>query len=294
MKGYKGFENDMTCRGFQYEVGKEYEMDGEPEMCKSGFHFCKTMANVFNYYRGADKRYAEVEAYGDVVEGDDKCVTNKIRILREIPYQEADNMTNTGNCNTGNCNTGHRNTGNCNTGNCNTGDWNTGHWNTGHWNTGNWNTGNCNTGNCNTGHRNTGDWNTGNRNTGDWNTTKYSAGCFNTEQQKAIMFNKPSDWTLEDWWYSDARYILSDAPQKTDVAKWIYASNMTDAEKEAHPEYKTTDGYLKVTHEAPNRQEWWDKLPEADKKTVMAIPNFDAEVFKQCTGIEVRNDETTI
>ena len=264
MKGYKGFENDMTCRGFQYEVGKEYEMDGEPGMCKSGFHFCKTMANVFNYYRGAGKRYAEVEAYGDVVEDVAKCVTNKIRILREIPYQEAVNMTNTGDCNTGN-----RNTGNCNTGNRNTGSWNTG---------------DCNTGN----------WNTGDCNTGDWNTTKYSAGCFNTEQQKAILFNKPSDWTLEDWWDSDARYILSDAPQEIDVVKWIYASDMTDAEKEAHPEYKTTGGYLIVTHEAPNRQEWWDKLPEADKKMVMAIPNFDAEVFKQCTGIEVRNDETTI
>ena len=75
-----------------------------------------------------------------------------------------------------------------------------------------------------------------------------------------------------------------------DVAEWIYTYDMTDAEKEAHPEHETIGGYLKVTHEVPNRQEWWDKLPASDKRTVMAIPNFDAKIFKQCTGIEVRTD----
>ena len=230
MKGYKGFNSDMTCLGFQYEVGKEYEMDGKPELCERGFHFCKTMAQVFSYYSGTDKRYAEVEAIGEIKEGDDKCVTNKIRIIREIQHQEAVDMTNTGNRNTGN------------------------------------------------------------RNTGDWNTTIFSAGCFNTELPKMMLFNKPSEWTLNDWWGSSARYILSDAPVEIDVVEWICSDNMTAEEKEAHPEHKTAGGYLRVTHEAPNRQEWWDKLSETDKQTVMALPNFDAEIFKRCTGIEVRTD----
>ena len=48
MKGYKAFNNDMTCRGFQYKVGKTYEMAKKPIPCKQGFHFCKSIADYFN------------------------------------------------------------------------------------------------------------------------------------------------------------------------------------------------------------------------------------------------------
>ena len=260
MRGYKGFESDFTCRGFQYEVGKEYEMDGYIEPCERGFHFCKTMAQVFNYYRGTDKRYAEVEAFGNVEEREDKCVTNKIRIIREIPHDEAVVMTNTGN----------RNTGDRNTGNRNTGDWNTGDWNTG---------------NRNTGDRNTGDWNTG-----DWNTTDFSSGCFNTEPQKITLFNKPSEWTRRDWDNSRAAYVLYGMPQEIDVVEWVSAENMSDGEKAAHPEHETIGGYLKVTREPVNRQEWWRDLSADDRAEVLAIPNFDPDIFKEVTGIEVRSD----
>ena len=88
MRGYKGFEPDMTCRGFQYEVGQTYEMDGEVEPCERGFHFCPQMADVFNYYDEKGCRYAEVEAVGKVVEYGDKSVTNKIRIIRELTGTE--------------------------------------------------------------------------------------------------------------------------------------------------------------------------------------------------------------
>ena len=89
--GYKGFEPDMTCRGFQYEVGQTYELDGEIKPCKRGFHFCRNAADVFNYYGGYGGegcRYAEVEAFKDVIDVDDKSVTSRIRIVRELTRAE--------------------------------------------------------------------------------------------------------------------------------------------------------------------------------------------------------------
>lgn len=50
IKGYKAFNEDLSCRDFKYEVGKEYEMDETPECCDHGFHFCTEAADVFNYY----------------------------------------------------------------------------------------------------------------------------------------------------------------------------------------------------------------------------------------------------
>ena len=215
MKGYKGFDKDLKCRGFQYEIGKEYVHDGEIKLCKEGFHFCKKIIEVNNFYsvEAGDVRICEVEATGQVIEGEDKCVTNKIKIIREITkdkmYELANEgknnrgLGNIGNNNTGNSNTGYSNTGNWNTGdsntgdnntgNRNTGDRNTGNYNTGNYNTGNRNTGNYNTGNRNTGNRNTGDWNTGYYNTGDWNTGNYNTGNSNTGNRNTGDRNT-GDW----------------------------------------------------------------------------------------------------
>ena len=88
MFGYKGFNKDMTCRGFQYNPDKTYEMDGKIEPCKRGFHFCPKMADVFDYYGRNDCRFAEVEALGQVIKEDDKCVTDKLRIVRELTKAE--------------------------------------------------------------------------------------------------------------------------------------------------------------------------------------------------------------
>ena len=86
MKGYKAFEKDLTCRGFQYEVGKEYEMDESPEPCERGFHFCETIANCYQFYPMAeDIRICEIEALGEIKTDDDvKFCTNKIRIVAEV------------------------------------------------------------------------------------------------------------------------------------------------------------------------------------------------------------------
>jgi hypothetical protein len=62
---------------------------------------------------------------------------------------------------------------------------------------------------------------------------------------------------------------------------------MTDAEKVAHPEHETTGGYLKKLDESECAQNWWDSLSERDRSVIKALPNFDAEIFKKCTGIDV-------
>ena len=271
VKGYKVFNPDWTCRGFQYEVGKIFEEDVKPSCCDRGFHFCKKAADCFSYYSFNSKnKVAEVIALGEVDTDGKKSCTNKIQIMREIPWQELLTIVNTGKDCTGLCNTGDCNTGDCNTGDCNTGDWNTGNRNTGDCNTGDWNTGNRNTGDCNT---------------GDCNKSSFNTGCFNTEEQKIMLFNKPSDMTYNDWLRSDARYLLNQIPK--DVVEWVYEEDMTDEEKVANPTYETTGGYLKLLDESECGQLWWGSLSDFQKNYIRSIPNFDAEIFEQCTGIKV-------
>ena len=274
--GFKVFRPDWTCdpTGYnpkQYTCPGKFEEEGELDVCGHGMHFCQTAADCFNYYSfNSENKVAEVIAYGEVRTEGDKSCTDKLEIVREIPWDEVLRIVNLGK--------------NC-TGRCNTGDWNTGDWNTGDWNTGDCNTGDCNTGDCNTGDCNTGNRNTGNRNTGDWNKSSFNTGCFNTEEQKIMLFNKPSNMTYRDWYESDARWLLNQIPK--DVVEWIWSDNMTDEEKEQHPEYKTTDGYLKVLDESECGQIWWGSLSDRQKNIIKAIPNFDAEIFFQCTGIRV-------
>jgi hypothetical protein len=268
--GFKVFRPDWTCspngNTKQYTCPGKFEEEGELDVCGHGMHFCENAADCFNYYDfDSNNKVAEVIAYGTVLKEGDKSCTDKLEIVREIPWDEVLRIVNTGK--------------NC-TGRCNTGDWNTGDWNTG-----NRNTGNRNTGDWNTGNRNTGDWNTGNRNTGDWNKSSFNTGCFMTEEQKIMFFNKPSDWTYNDWLRSDARYLLNRIPKN--VVEWIYSEDMTDEEKAEHPTHETTGGYLKVLDESDCGQLWWGSLSDRQKNIIKALPNFDPEIFEQCTGINV-------
>ena len=293
VKGYKVFNPDWTCLGFQYEVGKTYEEDVTPKCCNKGFHFCKELKDCFSYYSfDPDNKVAKVIALGEIDEklDDSKCCTNKIQIVEEISWEDVLRMVNLGEgnagfCNSGNYNTGDGNTGDYNTGCKNTGNYNTGNCNTGYRNTGDYNTGYRNTGDYNTGYRNTGDYNTGNWNTGDYNIIDASSGCFCTEHQKILIFDKSSNWTIKDWFGSDARYILDSIPNN--IVEWIYESDMTDIEKEKNPTYKTTGGYLKILNKSEAAQVWWDGLDTTDKNIIKSIPNFDAEKFQKCTGIKV-------
>ena len=103
-----------------------------------------------------------------------------------------------------------------------------------------------------------------------------------------MLFNKPSDMTYRDWLNSDAKYLLNQIPK--DVVEWVYEKDMTDEEKATYPTYKTTGGYLKVLDESECGQIWWDGLSERKKNIIKSIPNFDAEIFEQCTGIKVDNE----
>lgn len=248
MKGYKVFNHDWTCRGFQYSVGKTFEEDVIPSCCEKGFHFCTELKDCFSYYCFDPlNKIAEIEALGEIdteATGKKHC-TNKIKIVREISWEEVLKMINVGKANTGFGNTGNYNSGNYNSGNCNTGD-------------------------CNS---------------GDFNKTNFSNGCFNTKESKILMFNKPSDWSIEDWRYSEAKRLLDNIMYN--VLKWIYSYEMTDEEKEQHPEYEITGGYLKKCDKSECNQLWWDSLSDPEKNIIKSLPNFDAEIFKEITGIDI-------
>ena len=91
---YKGFDNNMKCRGFQYEVGKEYEMDGEIKCCKQGFHACKSPMEVWDYYDMLSSRYAEVEQSGkiDKEENSTKVCSSRIKIKAELKLADIINI----------------------------------------------------------------------------------------------------------------------------------------------------------------------------------------------------------
>ena len=224
-----------------------------PELCKKGFHFCPMAADCFGYYGFDPKnKVAEVEALGDIDGDGDKRCTNKLRVVREIPWPELLEMVNTGRNNTGIRNTGNWNTGSRNTGSRNTGDRNTGHWNT-----------------------------------GDWNTADNTGGCFCTEKHTIRFFDEESGLTLDDWRDHPARIVLLTAPPSL---KWIGADEMTEEEKAGNPSYETTGGYLKkldIRAIRKERQAWWDKLPPEDQEKVYGIPNFDQEKFERIMKIKV-------
>lgn len=243
MKGYKVFNSDWTCRGFQFEVGKVFEEDVTTNWCDKGFHFCTKASDCFSYYDfDPNNKVAEVEVLGEIDSNDkdSKCCTNKIKIVREINWQEVLELVNLGKACTGLCNSGDYNSGN----------------------------------------RNSGDYNSG-----DYNKTCFSNGCFNTESPKIYLFNKPSNWNYSDWLNSDARYILMNCP--SNVLSWIWEDDMTDEEKEQHSEYLATGGFLKHIEEETGRQMWWDGLSDVQKDSVMQLPNFDKDIFKEITGISI-------
>ena len=251
VKGYKVFNPDWTCKGKQYTCPGTFEEFVNPSVCNVGMHFCKNAADCFRYYDfDPNNHVAEVIAHGTVAEGEDKCATNKLEIVREIPWAEVLEIVNTGKACTGRCNSGNRNSGNRNSG-----DWNSGNRNS------------------------------GNRNSGDWNKTSFSNGCFNTVSPKIYMFNKPTDWTFEQWFNCRARYLLNqidDCP-----LEYVWFDSMTDEEKAAHPEAETTGGYLKERTTADNARKWWAGLSADDRNIIFSLPNFDAAIFKEITGIDV-------
>ena len=253
---YKVFEKDWFCRGHDFKnekgevVGTVHKIDKKPILCKIGFHYCKKLANCFNYYSfNSENKVALIEILGEVdtKKGHDKECTNVFKIVKEITWFEVLEMCNTGNMNTGNRNTGNRNTGNINTGNWNAGDWNTGDWNTGNWNTGNWNTGNSNT------------------------------GYFNTTTPIEInIFNKP--FNLKEWNKIEKPDFLY-----FNLTEWVDVEGENSAGYLKKYTYK--EAFRKSYLEAKKLGNF-----KLEFEKLINLPNFDKEIFKEISGIDIDID----
>ena len=86
MIGYKAFDKHLQCRGFQYEVGKEYEIDGKIRVCERGFHACENPLEVFDHYDMLNSRFCKVEQTGDIdkEKNTTKICSSKIKIVAEL------------------------------------------------------------------------------------------------------------------------------------------------------------------------------------------------------------------
>ena len=273
-------EDNKSCNGGDFDwtpylpkgtkPGKWTPKIKDTKECCKGYH----VTRYWNMWYKEDCRIFECEVKGCTTNTNpgviEKEVCSSIRLVKEIfpvfdknrnagycntGYLNAGDWNtgdrNTGDRNTGDRNAGYRNTGDRNTGNCNTGDYNTGDYNTGDRNAGDYNTGDRNTGGCNTGNRNT-----GYRNTGDWNKSNRNTGFFNTIDPDIQVFNKPC--RQKDW-------------ENANKPGFIYFD-------------------LNGTYEESWRKAY-DSASDEEKLLLVKLPNFDAEVFHEISGIMV--DEKT-
>ena len=110
-KGYKVTDKNMRCRGFQFELNKEFNCGGDVKICEMGFHFCKKLSNCFKYYSfNPNNRVFEVIGTGNFDFEGDKVCFSKIRFTRELNWYEVLELSNSGNWNSGDSNSGYFNT----------------------------------------------------------------------------------------------------------------------------------------------------------------------------------------
>ena len=195
---------------------------------------------------------------------------------------------NSGDYNSANYNSGDWNSGNRNSGNYNSGDYNSGNYNSGNYNSGDWNSGNYNSGFCNSGNYNSGDWNSGNYNSGDWNSGNYNSGnrnsgFFNSNEPNVRMFNKDTklkkdDINIPSWCYFN-------------LTVWVSHDTATEEDKEVHKkEIETCGGFLKTLEYKEAWKLAYDKTNDKEKIQLFNLPNFDVDIFKEISGIDVRAD----
>lgn len=293
----KGFDKDLRCRGMQFEVGKEYSTgaaDADIKLCTNTvFHFCDSLKKVHTHYSVTLKennRFCEIEVLGALVSDDTKCGSNRIRIVREILGDELNIMRgltdgNTGVFNSGDCNSGYCNNGNQNSGNWNSGSRNSGNWNSGSHNSGDWNSGSRNSGDWNSGRGNSGSRNSGNWNSGDWNSGNCNSGFFCTNSPKLRLFNKETDFTMEEFIKTEWYAVLTSG--EFNLTKW---RAYTDEEKAQDERKRFIGGELITIPYKEACANWWASLSDEDKAIIKTIPNFDANIFAEITGIDVTND----
>jgi hypothetical protein len=262
MRAFKVFNSDWSCNGYSFATKsgnfskKVFAQKGELELCSNGFHFCRKLANCFDYYSfDSDNRVAEIEVIGDYIgDKDDKECTDKFKIVRELSWHDVLELVNTGKGCSGNRNSGNRNSGNWNSGNRNSGNWNSGNRNSGNWNSGNWNSGN---------------WNSG-----DWNS-----GYMNTNKPDKIrVFNKFTKNKEID--FPNFLYF--------ELTKFISHDSATEQERIDHKQdIETCGGFLKTLEYKEAWKLSYDKASKEDKAKVKKIPGFDKDLFFEISGIMV-------
>ena len=316
----KGFDKDLKCRGYQFEIGKDYKIDlpEEYELTKDDlcsdkvFHFCDSLSKVHEFYNCHKKenRYCIIEVLGQFCESEDKCGSDHIKVVREITGEElkiAKGLTggnsglfnsgdlnsgdlnsgdrNSGDLNSGYRNGGDRNSGDLNSGDRNSGDLNSGYRNGGYRNSGDLNSGYRNSGDLNSGYRNSGYRNSGGRNSGDLNSGYRNSGVFNkTNGSNGVFCNKEPQICIfniqTDW-------TLKEFCQSK---YWdaICSSDfpLTEWKCKEETSENGVDGELVVnTYEEACRR-WWEGMNKKNKEIIKSMPNFDIDVFCDITGID--------
>jgi hypothetical protein len=144
-------------------------------------------------------------------------------------------------------------------------------------NSGNQNSGDFNSGNQNSGNLNSGDLNSGDLNSGDFNSGNRNSGFFNSITPKVLIFNKETSISREK----------INIPFYPKVTEWISESNMTTTEKKENPKFFVSGGYLKTYNFKESCISEWKTLSEENKNIIKNLPNFDAVIFYDITGIDV-------
>ena len=238
----KGFDKDLKCRGFQFEIGKTYDTGAkanEIKLCSNTvFHYCDSLEKVNAHYSclNESNRFCEIEVLGAEVTDGNKFGSNKIKIVREIDGNELAML---------------KGLTNGNTGIFNSGNWNSGDWNSGY-----------------------------------ANSCFGSNGVFcNKDDDNIRIFNKPSGMSLKEFY--DSKYFNALCSVPFILTEWIpYEEKEMDT-----PEKKSRKGYLKTYAYKEAWKNWWSLLTDENKKIIQEIPNFDAKIFYDITGIEVTKNK---
>lgn len=294
MKGYKAFHKGWTCRNFQYEIGKTYELPEweELEICRCGFHFCANPIDVFAYYDSSDDtRIAEIEALGNIQQEGIKYCTDKIKIIREFTKEQLQELISDKNHNTGIGNSGSYNSGNFNSADFSSGNHNSGVYNSGNYNSGRYNEGNHNSGDSNEGNSNSGSLNSGNYNSGNCNSGDNNSGCYNSGDHNSGHFNSGDNnggdrncghynsGCCNSGCYNSGNFnggIFNTNEPKMRAFNKI--ADLTFTEFLDSINYSFSDLCDRISNK--------EFYPE-DYARIKALPNFDAEIFREITGIDI-------
>ena len=144
-----------------------------------------------------------------------------------------------------------------------------------------------NTGDWNSGNRNSGNWNSGYGNSGNWNSCDGETGYFNTENPDTIrVFNKACD--KKTWQEAEKPRFLF-----FDLTTWVSGEDMTDQEKKDDPEFTLRGGQLQTKDYKEAWREAYDSATKEEIRLLKSLPNFDADVFEEITGVRVDEEKQT-